>query len=492
LGIGSDITERKRLENTLRTNEAQSSAHSRLLQAVLESSPGVIVFALDQDYRYLAFNEKHRATMHAIWGKEIAVGMNMLDVIGNHPDREKAKFGFDRALSGEAFVAEDAYGDKGILRMFWQNFFAPIRDEDGSAIGLTCFVLNITERRQLELRISARDAMLEMVSRGDELAKILNAIVLQVESEDNTMLCSVLLLDKEGTHLLNGAAPNLPVFYNQAIHGIEIGEGVGSCGTAAALGQRVIVEDIQTHAYWQPYAELAHQAGLRSCWSEPIHSSHGKVLGTFAIYHAEPKSPQPEDIERIAFAANLTAIAIESRYAHDELEQRAYTDYLTGLANRRYFLEQAENELARTLRYGRELSILMLDVDRFKQVNDTYGHKVGDLVLQKLSEVFRTTLRDVDIIGRVGGEEFALLLPETGVEQAMQAAERLRTAIASAHVTLDGGLPLRFTASFGVTNLREKDVNIDVLLNQADQALYRAKNGGRNRVCMYLVDEADQ
>jgi diguanylate cyclase (GGDEF)-like protein len=174
------------------------------------------------------------------------------------------------------------------------------------------------------------------------------------------------------------------------------------------------------------------------------------------------------------------------------LEQRAYTDYLTGLANRRYFLEQAENELARTLRYGRELSILMLDVDRFKQVNDTYGHKVGDLVLQKLSEVFRTTLRDVDIIGRVGGEEFALLLPETGVEQAMQAAERLRTAIASAHVTLDGGLPLRFTASFGVTNLREKDVNIDVLLNQADQALYRAKNGGRNRVCMYLVDEADQ
>jgi len=348
-------------------------------------------------------------------------------------------------------------------------------------------ITDITERWSSEQRMRAHDAMLKMVARGDELAAILNAIVLQVESEDNTTLCSILLLDQEGTHLLGGAAPSLPVFYNQAVHGLEIGVGVGSCGTAAALGQRVIVEDIQTHAYWQPYAELAQQAGLRSCWSEPIRSSHGKVLGTFAIYHAQPQSPQQADIERIAYAANLAAIAIENRQTHEELEQRAYTDYLTGLANRRYFLEQAENELARTLRYGRELSIMMLDVDRFKQVNDTYGHKVGDLVLKKLSELCRSTLRDVDIIGRIGGEEFAMLLPETGVEQALQAAERLRAAIAATHVTLGGGLPLRFTASIGVTNLREKDANVDVLLNQADQALYRAKNEGRNRVCSYPV-----
>jgi diguanylate cyclase (GGDEF)-like protein len=174
------------------------------------------------------------------------------------------------------------------------------------------------------------------------------------------------------------------------------------------------------------------------------------------------------------------------------LERRAYTDYLTGLANRRHFLEQAENELTRTLRYDRELSILMLDLDRFKQVNDTYGHKVGDLVLKKLSELCRVTLRDIDIIGRVGGEEFAVLLPETGIEQAAQAAERLCEAIAAAHVTLGGGLPLRFTASFGVTTLHEKDANIDVLLNQADQALYRAKHEGRNRVCVYPVGKDAQ
>lgn len=212
--------------------------------------------------------------------------------------------------------------------------------------------------------------------------------------------------------------------------------------------------------------------------------------GAGGISHLSRRTekPQPDDIERIAFAANLAAIAIENRYAHEELERRAYTDYLTGLANRRHCLEQAENELARTLRYGKELSILMLDVDRFKQVNDTYGHKVGDIVLQELSAVCCGTLRNVDVVGRIGGEEFAVLLPETGLEPAMEAAERLRAAIAAAPVTPGGGLPLHFTVSLGVTTVTERDATVDELLNQADQALYRAKSEGRNRVCRYTAD----
>ncbi|TXT35819.1 MAG: PAS/PAC and GAF sensor-containing diguanylate cyclase [Comamonadaceae bacterium] len=344
---------------------------------------------------------------------------------------------------------------------------------------------DITERWQSEQRERAHDAMLEMVARGAALGNILNGIVQQIETEDTTARCSVLLLSEDGKHLLTGAAPSLPAFYNEAIHGIEIGVGVGSCGTAAYLGQRVIVEDIHLHDYWKPYLSLAQQAGLRACWSEPILSSRGVVLGTFAIYHAEPKAPQLQDLERIAFASNLAAIAIENRRTQEELERRAYLDYLTGLANRRYFFEQAEKELDRVRRYGGVLSVLMLDIDRFKLVNDTYGHKVGDLVLQKLAEVCLASLRDIDIIGRIGGEEFAILLPQTASEQALQAAERLRVAIAGAEIPQQSGLPLHFTASFGATVLVDKDASMDILLSQADQALYQAKAQGRNRVCLY-------
>lgn len=348
---------------------------------------------------------------------------------------------------------------------------------------------DITERWVGEQRGHAHDAMLEMVARGVALENILDAIVREVESEDKTALCSILLLDAAGKHLRTGAAPNLPAFYSQAIDGIEIGVGVGSCGTAAALGQRVLVEDIQIHEYWQPYRQLAQAAGLRACWSEPIISADGKVLGTFAIYHREPKRTLLSDLERISFAANLASIAIENRRAHDELAHRAYFDYLTGLANRRYFMEQAENELARTLRYGRPLSVLMFDIDHFKEANDKHGHKVGDLVLEKLSEVSLASLRNIDVVGRIGGEEFAVLLPETEQEQAKDVAERLRAAIAATSI-MAGELTISLTASFGVTTLCGKNMNFDTLLNQADQALYNAKGDGRDRVCVYQHDVA--
>lgn len=348
---------------------------------------------------------------------------------------------------------------------------------------------DISERWLLEKRNQAHDAILEMVARGTGLTEILNAIVLQIEHENKSLRCSILLLDANGKHLRTGAAPNLPAFYNRAIAGLEIGIGAGSCGTAAYLGERVIVEDIQSHEYWKPYAQLVQQANLGACWSEPIISSRGKVLGTFATYQAEPGGPVTEDLERLSFAANLAGIAIENRYAHDELERRAYTDYLTTLANRRYFLEQAEKELKRVHRRGGKLSILMLDIDHFKQINDSYGHKVGDQVLKRLAEVCLSALRDLDIVGRIGGEEFAVLMPDTGIDHALQAAERLRAAIASTQVVTNRAESFQFTASFGVAILNHRDDNIDTLLNQADQALYQAKNKGRNRVCSYTCPE---
>lgn len=173
----------------------------------------------------------------------------------------------------------------------------------------------------------------------------------------------------------------------------------------------------------------------------------------------------------------------ERKKLQGKLEEKAHQDYLTGLCNRRYFMEQGQAELARAQRYGSALSMLMLDIDFFKAVNDSHGHKAGDIVLQKLSGIMRETLRTMDVIGRIGGEEFAILLPETDLGKASEVAERLRENVERTEVVLEAGLPLHFTVSIGVATLKGKDVNIDILFNQSDKALYQAKESGRNRVC---------
>jgi len=168
-----------------------------------------------------------------------------------------------------------------------------------------------------------------------------------------------------------------------------------------------------------------------------------------------------------------------------ELFVLSTTDSLTGAFNRRYFYERAAVELRRAERYGQALSVLVLDIDRFKAINDTHGHAVGDTAIQAVVAVCRQTLRDVgmlDMVGRIGGEEFALLLPETAPDGAMIVAERLRRLIAESNLLGADGSPLRFTVSIGVSGIGPDDQAIEQAMRRADLALYQAKNAGRNRV----------
>lgn len=165
----------------------------------------------------------------------------------------------------------------------------------------------------------------------------------------------------------------------------------------------------------------------------------------------------------------------------NELFHQANTDSLTGLSNRRYFLVQAEQEIRRARRFARELSVIMMDLDRFKWINDNLGHAAGDSVLETIVRASLESLRESDIMGRLGGEEFAILLPETGLDAAMEVAGRLLEHIAETPVATTKGV-VHCTTSLGVAHLVEADGSIDDLLHRADEALYRAKNSGRNRV----------
>jgi len=153
--------------------------------------------------------------------------------------------------------------------------------------------------------------VLEQLAAGASLERTFQAVVRMIQEQSPGTIASVLLLDPDGLHLRHGAAPDLPAEYNRAIDGLAVGPGVGSCGTAAFHGRRVIVSDIATDPLWQPFKELALGHGLRACWSEPIFDSHGRVLGTFAMYHRHACHPSEEDLQIIRVAAHMAGIAIE-------------------------------------------------------------------------------------------------------------------------------------------------------------------------------------
>lgn len=167
-----------------------------------------------------------------------------------------------------------------------------------------------------------------------------------------------------------------------------------------------------------------------------------------------------------------------------ELEKLATTDPLTGAKNRRAFLQFFEQELTRSQRYGYKFALMMLDIDNFKHINDTYGHDTGDKVLKLLVAESLGTLRGADLFGRWGGEEFIILLPDTEPEHALLVAERLRSNLTKIEICADSGNLFSFTASIGITIVEDKNSGIDDIIKKADQALYKAKEQGRNRVAL--------
>lgn len=204
------------------------------------------------------------------------------------------------------FVIEN---EKGEL-MYVEATITVVSDKSDKKLFHTT-IRDVSENKRLKNREISRMKILDKITQNAPLKNILESIVKDVEKEDNRLLCSILLVNKSKTNLLIGAAPSFPPFVNQVVNGLPIGEGIGSCGTSAYRGSRVIAENIQTHPYWQSFTDLALKANLHSCWSEPIIGSNGEVIGTFAIYKSTPSVPDKSDIEKIEFLASITAIAIE-------------------------------------------------------------------------------------------------------------------------------------------------------------------------------------
>jgi diguanylate cyclase (GGDEF)-like protein len=244
-------------------------------------------------------------------------------------------------------------------------------------------------------------------------------------------------------------------------------------GATGAVGARLVTDGAERFRAGRP--DLGGPPLTLSLGTEHEH------VGTLLIYPARDR-PFSEDEGRLAhWLAAQASIALENARLHRAVEQQAITDHLTGLANRRRFSESLSLEVSRAERFGGTLSLVLADLDDFKRVNDLYGHQVGDEVLRRFAELMLESVREFDLAVRHGGEEFAVLLPETDLDGGVRLAERLAEALRGSRFTSRSGETFSVTSSFGVSAY-PGSASAEQLMLAADRALYRAKKEGKNRI----------
>ncbi len=242
----------------------------------------------------------------------------------------------------------------------------------------------------------------------------------------------------------------------------------------------LVVPDATADPRFRDNVYVLAEGGVRFYAGVPLRTRDGYDVGSLCIIDNTPRS---FDAEQLALMEDLAGMAL------DELELRlcATTDGLTGAMTRRAFRQEGSRLVALALRHGHDLACIMLDIDRFKAINDSRGHAGGDAVIRAVAGICTDRIRATDLVGRIGGEEFAILLPNTGEPGALEVAEKLRTAIEATPIAI-AGEDVRVTASFGVASLGSSAGDLDSLLAHADRALYEAKRGGRNRTSVWRSD----
>jgi len=472
LGVSQVITSRKLAEAAMRRREQE-------FRTLVENSPDIIA-RYDLELRCQFINRSISRYSPLIRDEHIGKTIrekgwpeNVVQLFENEC-RQLISNWEPRCFEMEMLANQRCY-------IFETRLF-PEFDSHGQLTSILSVDREITDSRQAKRLLTEENAVMEMIASNQPLEDTLEQICTMIETQLAGGCCSVMLLAPDGQHLNLASGKHLDEGYKALIDGIAIGPQVGSCGTAAYWKRTIIVEDMEDSPLWAPYLDIVRHYNLRACWSTPIFSSDRQLLGTFAIYYPDARTPNPDEMRLVYRSSHITAIALQRDLHEKKLFQLATKDELTGLDNRRQFMQQAERELKRSQRYQQTLAVLMMDLDHFKNINDLYGHAAGDQVIAHFAQTCREVLRESDLTGRLGGEEFAVLLPHTSIPAALAAAERLRDAIDQSQVEINGQ-SIHYTVSVGLSLLQDSDQQMDSLLGRADKLLYQAKHEGRNRVC---------
>jgi len=532
IAISQDIGGRKRIEEQMRRNAARSEVLAALSQAFAEA--GLYYAAVLSTITHQITDKIGDASLIRLTSDD----SKWLDVVAvHHPDGESLarlrkvlrmrRLRVEEGLSGKVLqnrrpilisdpekhpdqlLLEQEFGDWLRQEKTASLLCIPLQAQ-GSLIGtLTVirpageepytsddqiFFMSLADRAALAIE----NAMLyaDEARRARELDALHSATAVLLSTLDlNTLLSQILdaaqsaipAAEKGTLHLVGSQSGQLEIratlnYEDPRIAQISHPNGSDYPSVVVRNRKPLLVHDALSGAFNGPGTdERPEEETFRSLIIAPLFMND-EVIGTLSLTAARPFAFTKEDLRLLTSFATTTSAAIQNALLHARVQTLAITDPLTEQYNRRGFFDLAQREIERFSRYQYPLTAMMVDIDHFKEVNDTFGHRAGDRVLRALADRIDQNIRQVDILGRYGGEEFAILLPETDLDQACEIAERIRAAVAAEPIVESEQGPIWVSISVGVTQAASPNITLAELLEKADQALYQAKQNGRNRV----------
>ncbi len=543
-----------------------SSNSDILLNAILQCLPDVVVFSLDTHYQYIAFNAKHKEVMNQIWGKEIELGMNMLDVISNRADRFKAKQCFDRALNKESFILFEEYGDEKIQRLFWEDAWAPLISESGEVVGLTCVVKNITERKVAEDVLEKSEQrfnnLFEQAPLGyqslDEngffldvnevwltnLGYLRNEVIGHwfgdfLVSEDIDLFRQQFseFLTQEKSHVelkMRHKSGSVHIFSFESKVGHKTD---GSFDRTHCIMQDITQRKIEEETIRENEERLSvifEQAAVGMSYG-PAYEGYAQINQKYCDiigyskdemkYLSFEQITYPEDLikDKAYFdqllAEEIDTFSLEKRYikkdgslvwanltvslikrnidkkpyvlailediserkkSEEEMLYLNFHDHLTGLYNRRFYEEELKRvDTQRNL----PITLIMIDMNGLKLINDAFGHEAGDTNLKKIASVLKRVCREGEIIARIGGDEFVILLPKSNGNIAEEIIHRINEALSKE--TIEN---VALSISAGFSTKEEGSQTMKDVFRRAEDAMYRQKLTDSSSIMSKTID----
>ena len=352
---------------------------------------------------------------------------------------------------------------------------------------LFCVFRDINSRKNAELLQQGQNLILHLIGTDSDLQQILRQIVRFIEEAAPHVHALILLVDDNQYSYRMGVGSAMSESLISQLTMSEIGVGKGAISEAVLTNLPVVVEDLTGDVLLSANAGIRSLHRYRSSGSWPIMSKRGQLLGVLSLFYGTQGPLASDDMLLVGIGTDLAAIAIEGRIADDRIRQLAHYDELTGLPNRFLYTQHLVNAISHAERHDAPVGVLFLDLDRFKYINDSFGHVAGDAVLREVAMRFKLCLREVDIIARVGGDEFIVLVDQFASPLELGEIARRLLAAAIRPFEIDGQ-ECQLSVSIGIASYPQDGINTPTLLKHADIAMYRAKATGKNNYQFYSAE----